>query len=148
MRLLSRIFLLLGVFLVAATIAYGWHSGDYDGLTLMVTTAGCALLVGSYLVRSLNATVPEHGADDHGLAVPHGEPHVGPTIWPLVLSLSMIGLVVGAVTSPWVLLVGGVVLVASGTGWLLDVHHQWLHHYRPSADTSAAALSHVARKRR
>lgn len=145
MKLLSRIFLWLGVFLVAAGISYGLHSGDYDGVTLMVTTAGCALLVGSTMVRSLRSTSVVAAADDHELPVAHAEPHVGPTIWPLVLSISMIGLVVGALTSPWVLLAGGVVLVVAGVGWLLDVHHQWLHHYRPSMDTAVAALSHDER---
>ncbi|HEU4567796.1 MAG TPA: cytochrome c oxidase subunit 4 [Marmoricola sp.] len=147
MRLLSQIFLWLGVFLILAGIGYGLHSGDYDGLTLMVTTAGCALLVGAYMVRSFHAGDVEVGADDASLPVAHGEPHVGPTIWPLVLSLSMIGLVIGAVTSAWVLLAGGVLLVVSGVGWLFDVHDQWLHHYRPSGETSAAVLSHVERKR-
>jgi len=147
MRLLSRIFLWLGVFLVAAGISYGLHSGDYDGLTLLVTTAGCALLVGSTMVRSLRGTSVAGAADDHNLSVAHSEPHVGPTIWPLVLSVSMIGLVVGAITSPWVLLVGGVVLVVAGVGWVLDVHHQWLHHYRPSMDTAVAALVHDEREK-
>jgi len=147
MRLLSQVFLWLGVFLVVAGISYGMHSGDYDGLTLMVATAGCALLVGSAMVRSLRGTTMEAAADDRELSVSHAEPHVGPTIWPLVLSISMIGLVVGAITSPWALLAGGIVLVVALIGWLLDVHHQWLHHYRPTMDTAVAALAHDEREK-
>lgn len=144
MRLLSWVFLHLGVFLVAAGVAYGLHSGDYDGLILLLITAGCALLVGAYMIKSLRDSSLVAAAYDETGAVPHGEPHVGPTIWPLVLSLSFVGLVLGALTSPWVLVAGGVVLVVSGTGWLLDVHRQWLHHYRPPADPDAA----VARQER
>ena len=147
MRALSRIFLLLGAFLVVTGVGYAIHSGEYEGVTLMVTTAGCALLVGSSMFRSLRGTNVTAAADDHDLPVGQAEPHVGPTIWPLVLSISTVGLVVGAVTSPWALVVGGGVLTLAAVGWLLDVHHQWLHHYRPAAHTAAAALSHVERKK-
>lgn len=58
-----------------------------------------------------------------------GEPHVGPTIWPLVFALSMVPMVVGAVGSRWVLVVGAIVFVGAGAGWLLDVQRQWQHHY-------------------
>jgi hypothetical protein len=127
MKLLGRIFLVLGVFLVVSGIVYGIHSHDYQGLTLMLTTAGGALLFGGFLAQALQhgQATPATGS----VHVEEGEPHVGPTIWPLVFALSMVPLVVGALGSRWVLVVGGVVFVVAGVGWLLDVQRQWQHHY-------------------
>lgn len=140
MRALSWIFLLLGISLVGAGVIYGLHSGDYDGLTLLVTTAGGALLVGSSMIRSMRGTLVA-ATGEVTVGVSEREPHVGPTIWPLVLSVAMAGLVVGALISPWALIGGGVVLVAAGVGWLHDVHHQWLHHYLPPADPDATVAT-------
>lgn len=127
MRLLGRIFLGLGVFLVVAGVAYGLHSREYQGLTLILTTAGGALLFGGYLAQALQrATAPQPVGH---VPAEEGEPHVGPTIWPLVFALSMVPLVVGALGSRWVLVVGGVVFVVAGVGWLLDVQRQWQVHY-------------------
>lgn len=124
---MGRIFLALGVFLVVAGIAYGIHSKDYQGLTLILTTAGGAFVFGGYLAQALQrATAIESTA---GSSTHDGEPHVGPTIWPLVFALSMVPLVVGALGSRWVLVVGGVVFVVAGIGWLLDVQRQWRAHY-------------------
>src|SRR5262249_25756737 len=56
------------------------------------------------------------------------EPHVGPTIWPLVYALSAIALVIGAVGNRWALVPGGVLFLAASIGWVRDVHRQWHHH--------------------
>jgi hypothetical protein len=63
-------------------------------------------------------------------AAPAGEdePHVPPTIWPLVFAVSTIGIVLGSVGPRWVLAAGAVVLVVSLVGWSLDVRRQWRHH--------------------
>jgi hypothetical protein len=50
---------------------------------------------------------------------------VGPTIWPFVFSLSAVGFVLGAVVSPWLLVVAALLFGAASLGWLLDVRHQW-----------------------
>jgi hypothetical protein len=93
----------------------------------MLTTAGGALLFGGYLAQAMQraaAVQVSEGASAH-----QGEPHVGPTIWPLVFALSMVPLVVGALGSRWLLVVGGAVFVVAGVGWLLDVQRQWQTHY-------------------
>jgi hypothetical protein len=126
MKRMGILFAALGVFLIVDAIAYVIHSGDYDGVTLILATAGGALLVGSYLLQGLHRA--RAALVEHPEGVFDDEPHVEPTIWPLVFALSMIGLVVGAVTSPWVLLVGGVVLVVALVGWALDIRRQWQHH--------------------
>jgi hypothetical protein len=127
MKLLGRIFLALGVFLVVAGVIYGIHSRDYQGFTLILTTAGGAFLFGGYLAQALQRATAIQAAET--TRPPEGEPHVGPTIWPLVFALSMVPLVVGALGSRWVLLFGGVVFVVAGAGWVLDVQRQWQAHY-------------------
>lgn len=126
MSLLSRITVGLGIFLIVVGLVFWRVADDLDGLTLMVTVAGGALLVGVYLARGVRrarvvlAKQPERTVAD--------EPHVEPTIWPLVLALSVIGLVVGAVAARWALIGGAVVFVVACAGWLLDVRRQWRHH--------------------
>lgn len=129
MSLFSRTFMGLGAFLIVAGVVYGVVARDYQGLTLSLTVAGGALLFGAYGVSVLRrarrtlATAPVRpgsAADD--------EPHVGPTIWPLVFAVSCIGLVVGAVSNRWALLPGGIVFVVASVGWVLDIHRQWHHH--------------------
>lgn len=137
MKLLGRIFLAFGVFLVVAGVGYGIHSRDYQGLTLILTTAGGAFLFGGYLSQALQRATAIQSADQTTAA--EGEPHVGPTIWPLVFALSMVPLVVGALGSRWVLVVGGVVFLVAGVGWLLDVQRQWQAHFSGEHGPPAAA---------
>lgn len=127
MKLMARIFAGLGAFLIIDAIIYGFLSYDWQGLTLIVIAAGGGLLIGSYLLQGIQRA--EAALDEHPEGTSDVEPHVEPTIWPLVFALSMIGLVVGAVSeSVWVLVIGGIVLIAALTGWSLDVRRQWMHH--------------------
>jgi hypothetical protein len=129
MTLLSRIFTGLGAFLIAVGIIYGLVAGEYEGATEMLTVAGGGLLIGVYLVRAVQRARATVAAQAAG-AGPAGdsEPHVPPTIWPLVFALSTIGIVLGSVGPRWVLAAGAVVLVVSLVGWSLDVRRQWRHH--------------------
>jgi hypothetical protein len=136
MQLMSRTFLAVGAFLIATGVAYGVHSQDYEGLTLMLTTAGGALLIGGYLAQALQRAT---ATAERGPVLPEGEPHVGPTLWPLVFALSMVPLVVGALGSRWVLMVGAVAAVVAGVGWVLDVQRQWQVHYRDHAHSAHGA---------
>jgi hypothetical protein len=129
-NLFSRIIVGFGAFLIATGVIYGVVTYEWEGTTLMLIVAGGALLVGAYLMSAVQraraalaarpATAPPGGAE--------AEPHVGPTIWPLVFALSAIGLVVGAVGPRWALLGGGVLFIAAGVGWILDIRQQWRHH--------------------
>jgi Cytochrome c oxidase subunit IV len=135
MTLLSRIGLALGAFLIVAGTVYGLVGNEYEGLTEMLTVAGGALVVGVYLTRAVQrgraaVATQEAGASD-------SEPHVAPTIWPLVFALSMIGLVLGAVGFPWALGAGVTILVVALIGWSLDVRRQWPHPDRGAAAESA-----------
>lgn len=130
MSLFSRIIVGFGAFLIVTGVIYGVVTYEWEGTTLMLIVAGGALLVGSYLISAVQrarAVVSAHP----GEAAPGGadtEPHVGPTIWPLVFAISTIGLVVGAVGPRWALVGGGVLFIAAGVGWILDVRQQWRHH--------------------
>jgi Cytochrome c oxidase subunit IV len=130
MTLLSRIFTGLGAFLIAVGIVYGLVAGEYEGATEMLTVAGGALLIGVYLTRAVQRARAAAAAQAAGAAPGAGdsEPHVAPTIWPLVFAVSTIGIVLGSVGPRWTLVVGVVLLVASLVGWSLDVRRQWRHH--------------------
>jgi hypothetical protein len=144
MSLFSRIGLGLGTFLIVTGIVYGLVTGEYEGTTEMLTVAGGALVVGTYLARAVQrarAAVAAQAAGA-GPGAEDSEPHVAPTIWPLVFALSMIGLVLGAVVAPWLLVAGAVVLVVSLIGWGLDVRRQWRHHDHAVAAGAAHGEAH------
>jgi hypothetical protein len=125
----SRIAVGLGAFLLVTGVVYGKAGYEYEGFTLLITLAGGALLVGIYLVSAVRrARVVLGGRGTEKAVGADIEPHVTPTIWPLVFALSTIGLVVGAIAVRWALVAGGVLFVAASIGWVLDVRRQWSHH--------------------
>ena len=129
MTLFSRIFTGLGAFLIVIGIVYALVTKEYEGGTEMLTVAGGGLLIGVYLTRAVQRARATVAAQAAGAApVGDDEPHVPPTIWPLVFALSTIGIVLGSVGPRWVLAAGAVVLVVSLVGWSLDVRRQWRHH--------------------
>ncbi|MBO0773218.1 MAG: cytochrome c oxidase subunit 4 [Actinobacteria bacterium] len=134
MTLFARIGMILGAFLIVAGLIYGAVTGlmgpqkEWEGFTLILTVAGGALLIGSYFTRAVQRARERLAAEAAGAGAGDSEPHVAPTIWPLIFALSMIGLVIGAVESRWALVGGGVLLVAALAGWSLDIRRQWRHH--------------------
>jgi hypothetical protein len=125
----ANLFMGLGAFLITAAVIYGIHAGDYEGLTLSVVVAGGALFFGGFLASAVHRARAEVGTQA-AAPRPAGEeePHVGPTIWPLVFAIASIGLVIGAISSRWWLVPGGLLFLAASIGWVLDVHRQWHHH--------------------
>lgn len=142
MKSFSRLFLALGAFLIVSLAVYGWHAREYEGVLLSITVAAAALMFGTYgasVVRRSRTALAKPATDDKQAAVGEpialDEPHVGPTIWPLVYAISAIAIVIGAVGNRWVLVPGGVLFVAASIGWVRDVHQQWHHHVAgPHAD--------------
>lgn len=137
MTLFARIGTGLGAFLVVAGVVYGLISREYEGPTLMLTVAGGALLVGVYFTRTVQRARSWLAAQSAGAAPgADTEPHVAPTIWPLIFALSMVGIVIGTVESRWALAGGGILLVVALAGWSLDVRRQWRHHDQAVAGTA------------
>jgi Cytochrome c oxidase subunit IV len=130
MNLFSRIIFGFGGFLLVTGVIYGAVTYEWEGTTLMLIVAGGALLVGAYLVSAVHRARVALAAEAAAVPLggPDAEPHVGPTIWPLVIALATIGLVVGAVGPLWALVGGGALFIAAGIGWILDVRQQWRHH--------------------
>jgi hypothetical protein len=143
MTLFSRITLSLGAFLIVAGLVYALVTYEWEGVTLIFTVAGGALLLGTYLGLAVQRARMSLAAQPAGATGDAGtEPHVAPTIWPLIFALSMIGLVIGAVESHWVLAAGGVLLVVALVGWSLDVRRQWRHHDHAAGVAAAHGGTH------
>jgi hypothetical protein len=115
----ARISLRLALFLVVVGIVYGATSHEFVGTPLLLIAAGGSAFVGSFIRRAIR------DADAHQDAGDDDEPHVGPTIWPFVLSLSAVGFVLGAIVSWWLLVIAAVLFGAASVGWVRDVRHQW-----------------------
>jgi hypothetical protein len=128
MKLLANVFRGLGIFLILDGIAFGLITRDIDGLVLLLTVAGGALVIGSYLIRGVHRAEVVRAAGPTA-PVAETEPHVAPTIWPLLFAVSMIGLVLGALGQTWALVEGGILLLIALLGWALDVRRQWQHHH-------------------
>ena len=138
MKLMANVFRALGIFLILDGIAYGLLSRDIDAGVLLFTVAGGALVIGSYLVRGVHRAEVVRAAQQTE-SVSETEPHVAPTIWPLLFAVSMIGLVLGALGQTWALVEGGILLVVALAGWALDVRRQWQHHHAATAHVKDAA---------
>ncbi len=129
MVLFSRIIMSFGAFLIVTGVTYGGVTYEWEGATLMIIVAGGALLIGAYLVsgvrRARAVLAARPGQAQHEGA--DSEPHVAPTIWPVVFALAAVGLVVGAVGARWALVGGGVLFIVASVGWVLDIRRQWQH---------------------
>lgn len=55
------------------------------------------------------------------------EEHVTSTIWPFMFSIAAVGIVLGVVVAKWLLILGGMVFVASAAGWFNDIRRQHAH---------------------
>ena len=133
MSLLAKVFGALGVFVVLDLAVYWWHSYENEGSLLLLAVALGALLVGGYLYRDVRRSeAPSRGQGVGELE--DEEPHVGPTIWPVLSAVAMFGLVVGALGATWALVEGAVLLVVALGGWTLDVRRQWQHHHGEPED--------------
>jgi hypothetical protein len=123
--LYARIALGLAVFLGVAGILYTVTAHEYVGAPLLLIASACIAYVGSYVRRAVKVSATEAAGEGPGGEAE--EPHVGPTIWPFVFSLAAVGLALGAIVSRWLIVVGGVLFVAAGIGWFMDIGRQWGH---------------------
>ena len=133
----SKIALRLSAFLILVGVVYGIVSREFVGTPLILIAAGSSAYIGLFVRRSVRATAAEPATDAGGEG--DVEPHVGPTIWPFVFSLAAVGFVLGAVVSPWLLVLGAVPAAAAAAGWFRDIGRQWEggsgHGHEPSKTT-------------
>jgi len=124
MRMFGRIGLVFGLFFVIVGAIYGITNKEYEGFPLLLMTAGGFTLLAVWALWMFRRARRE--ADAGGEEA--GEPHVGPTIWPLVLSLSAIAFVLGLLAATWLFAIAGVLFVLAVGGWISDVRRQWRPH--------------------
>jgi cytochrome c oxidase subunit IV len=122
-KVFGRIGLVFGVFFVIMGALYGITNKEYEGFPLLLMTAGGFTILAVWALRRFARA--ERETEDEGEEV--GEPHVGPTIWPLVLALSAIAFVLGVLGAKWLFVLGGVLFVVAAAGWFMDVRRQWQH---------------------
>ena len=124
MKVFGRIGLVFGVFFVIVGAIYGITNKEYEGFPLLLMTAGGFTLLAVWALRRFRRAERESVVEGGDV----GEPHVGPTIWPLVLALSAIAFVLGVLGAKWLFALGGVLFVVAAAGWFMDVRRQWSHH--------------------
>jgi FtsH-binding integral membrane protein len=142
MKVAMRIAFGLGVFIAVASSVYYVSSEEWRGSVMLLVLALSSLYLGLVFRGALRrASVPatkEAMADEE-----ISEAHVGPTIWPFVISLAALLVVVATVVAAWVMIPGLILLLAAGIGWIVDIRRQWHPselHAAPAAAGDVSAL--------
>jgi Cytochrome c oxidase subunit IV len=115
MRVASRIWLTLAVFLMLAGGIYAFTANEYAGGSLLLVGAATfayLALVGWSLERTVDGDA--HAEEEPEVQVP-------PTIWPFGFAIAGLVLLVGFVVSRWILAVGVLAFAAAAGGWLREV---------------------------
>jgi hypothetical protein len=124
MRVAMRLAFALSLFLLVTGTVYYVASDEWRGTVMLIVLAFAVLYLGLVFRGALKrASVPptrETMAEEEV-----AEAHVGPTIWPFVVSLAAVLIVIGAVVAGWVLIPGVILLIGAGAGWFVDIKNQW-----------------------
>jgi hypothetical protein len=121
MNVFARLGLVLGGLFAVDTVVYWSLQHEHVGASLLAMTAVGFAFLGLYASTALRKARKE------AEPVAEEEPHVGPTIWPAVFALSAVGLALGILVAPWLLVVGGLLFAAAGAGWTAETRRQWRH---------------------
>ena len=123
MRVEARIFVGIASFLLAVTAVYWLSSSEDAGTTMLVLSAGMAMLVGGYLaVQSRTRTDPAEG-EGAGTADPSRppadqEPYLPhASIWPFAMGMGLVVMANGLVLGMWALAPGAMLAGASLWGY-------------------------------
>lgn len=113
----TRVFLGIGVFVVAMAGLYWFTSYEDAGTTMLVLAAGLSLLTGTYLWRQGRGRgVPP---DEAGEGEP--EPWFPPSsVWPFGIGVASFFVVNGLIVGSWFLVPGGLLLVATVVGYAVQ----------------------------
>jgi len=121
----ARLCLVLGGLFVADAVIFWSLQHEHVGTSLIAMTAVGFAFIGLYAATSLRKARRDARREEEPPEA--AEPHVGPTIWPAVFALSGVGLTLGVLVAPWLLIVGGVLFAAAGVGWTTETRRQWRH---------------------
>jgi hypothetical protein len=115
----ARLCLVLGGLFVADAVIYWSLQHEHVGTALLAMTAVGFIFTGLYMAMALRKARrrPELPVAE--------EAHVRGTIWPAVFAVSAVGLTLGVLVTPWLLVVGGVLFAAAGAGWTAETRRQW-----------------------
>jgi hypothetical protein len=119
MTVFARLCLLLAALFAVDVAVYWYLQHEHVGTSLLAMTAIGFGFLGLYAGTALRKARRE------AEPVEEEEPHVGPTIWPAVFALSAVGLALGILVSPWLLVVGAALFAAAGLGWTAETRRQW-----------------------
>jgi Cytochrome c oxidase subunit IV len=131
-NVIARLGLVLGGLFAIDAVVYWSLQHEHLGTALLAMTAVGFAFIGLYAGTSLRKARREAEPEDEE------EPHVGPTIWPAVFAVSAVGLALGILVAPWLLVVGGLLFAAAGVGWTAETRRQWKH-----PDHDEAAVHHA-----
>ena len=113
MKTVSSICLGLAIFLGVAGLIYLFTAHEYAGATeLLIASATFGFLV--IVLRVAERRASPDAAEEEEL-------DIGPTIWPLGFALSGAVVVIGAIASTWIVVVGVAACAVCAAGWLRDV---------------------------
>ena len=113
MKTVSSICLGLAIFLGVAGLIYLFTAHEYAGATeLLIASVTFGFLV--IVLRVAERRASPDAAEEEELAI-------GPTIWPLGFALSGAVVVIGAIASTWIVVVGVAACAVCAAGWLRDV---------------------------
>jgi hypothetical protein len=131
MNVVSRLGLVLLVIFGADSVVYWYMQHEHEAFGLLIMTAVSFGILGLYAALSLRAA--RRGAGAAAEAAEEEEPHIGPTIWPFVFSISAALITVGILALRWVLVPGALVFAAAAVGWIREARMQWRHpEHRPA----------------
>jgi hypothetical protein len=135
----AALMLRIGLFGLVAAVVYWLVSYEWLGTVALLTLgvgpgfAGLVMVamhrggrtqgLGG-LVRRL-AGAPKRGVDEEPLAPEHVVVIPSPTIWPFVISLGFAIALTGLVFGLWLVLMGGILVVAGMWGWLSSVYREY-----------------------
>ena len=121
-----RIALSLAVFLAVTGVVLGITAHEWRGTVMLLVCAVSFLYIGLVFRGALRrASVPVTAETMAPEMESVESAHIGPTIWPFVLSVAALFLVVGIVGVRWVLIPSGILFLGAGAGWFLDIKRQW-----------------------
>ena len=129
MKVGSRVAFSLSVFLLVTAGVYWFTAYEPIGGSLLAVGAVGFTYIG-LVSRAAARRAERVEASEQPLVTEEKaevEEHITPTIWPFMFSVAALGIVLGVVVARWLLILGGLVFVASAAGWFNDIRRQHAH---------------------